>query len=1021
MACLYAIWNRSTLHLWARRAKKTATEKSNSSPFIDRNELRKLLGDHCDTLLIQDARDNSIDLLLPCLDHCIIFRTEQPAELKTSTLVKHTIPTLTFSPADAIDLLTSLPSVARHEIEPTDALQYWSRAASLVLEILAKQRFIPDVYSTPDGTYRGYWRAVVNDDAFSARLAALIATMPPVCRAFADDKGNPQAFRIIENFLYTTVDRLVRRSLEGDELAHRLQERSQASITPQTRWLAALVREDPRIEGPPEELRIITQNVHEWLAKLTPGPKLRTCRMCLRLHPPEQDQLETDELSAPWLLTLHVKALSNEDLVLDADQLFNEDSTDPLILARPFYGAKDQLREDLEKASKHFAPLSFCATQEKPTHCQLTLSETYSFLRDAVPILEGEGFTIYLPRWWRSDKPRLGMRLDLSESSSTSSSSALRLDSLLDYNWRIALGNEDVTESEIKTLAAAKTPLVRLRGRWVEVQPDEVNAALSFLEKQRSGQMSLLEALRHGYLADDLDTGLPFVGLRADGSLDALINATHMNQTVESLCAPEDFVGTLRPYQLRGLEWLRFLTRHGLGACLADDMGLGKTIQLIALWLSERENGQSPGPTLLVVPMSLVGNWHREIERFAPQLNVMVHHGLDRLTGQAFVKEVENYDVVISTYGLIPRDIDHLSAVSWYRIALDEAQNIKNPAAKQSTAVRSLNAVHRISLTGTPVENRLSELWSIMDFLIPGYLGSATNFRRRFAVPIERHRDGERAKRLRQLIQPFVLRRLKSDPGILKDLPEKMEMKVYCNLTREQAGLYEALVGDMLGQIEQAKGITRRGLILATLIKLKQICNHPALFLAEQSDAVHRSGKCDRLTEMLDEVVAEGDCALVFTQFKKMGEILKPILQDRLDREILFLHGGTSQRERDRLIERFQSEAGDAPVFILSLKAGGLGLNLTAANHVFHFDRWWNPAVEDQATDRAHRIGQKRQVQVHKYVCIGTLEERIDAMIERKRNLAEKIIGSGQEWITELSTNALRDLFTLSNEAVADD
>jgi SNF2 family DNA or RNA helicase len=399
----------------------------------------------------------------------------------------------------------------------------------------------------------------------------------------------------------------------------------------------------------------------------------------------------------------------------------------------------------------------------------------------------------------------------------------------------------------------------------------------------------------------------------------------------------------------------------------------------------------------------------------------MVHHGLERRVGREFLDDVARHDVVISTYALTHRDFEHLSAVDWHRIALDEAQNIKNPAAKQAAAVRALRAVHRVALTGTPVENRLAELWSIIDFLNPAYLGSAGDFRRRFAVPIERSHDNDRASRLRLLIRPFVLRRLKSDPLIEIDLPEKMEMKIFCNLTKEQAALYEAVVGDMLGQIDRAGGIQRRGLILAALTKLKQICNHPALFLSDGSQLPNRSGKCERLTEMLEEALAEGDRALIFTQYREMGELLKKLIEESTGRSVLFLHGGSPRAQRDAMVEQFQRGDDATPIFLLSLKAGGFGLNLTAANHVFHFDRWWNPAVEDQATDRAHRIGQTRRVQVHKFVCLGTLEERIDALLEKKRNLADRVIGSGEEWLTELSTDALRDLFALSREAVAEE
>ncbi|MCL5996209.1 MAG: SNF2-related protein [Chloroflexi bacterium] len=446
------------------------------------------------------------------------------------------------------------------------------------------------------------------------------------------------------------------------------------------------------------------------------------------------------------------------------------------------------------------------------------------------------------------------------------------------------------------------------------------------------------------------------------------------------------------------------------------------TVQLIALLLKDLEEQEQRVPTLLICPMSIVGNWQRELQRFAPSLRVMVHHGAERLSGQAFEEQVNQSDVVLTTYSLVHRDEAHLARISWDCVVLDEAQNIKNPSAKQTQAIRRLNAAHRIALTGTPVENRLSELWSIMDFLNHGYLGSAREFHTRFAHPIERYRDPGQAATLKRLIQPLVLRRLKTDQSIITDLPEKMEMKVLCNLTPEQATLYEAVVKDMLKKIESSEGIERRGLVLATLMKLKQVCNHPAHFLSDGSTLPGRSGKLARLGEMLEEALAAGDKALIFTQFAEMGTLLHNHLQDQLGREVLFLHGGTSKKQRDEMVQRFQAGVDGGrygpALFILSIKAGGVGLNLTAANRVFHFDRWWNPAVENQATDRAFRIGQQKNVQVHKFVCVGTLEERIDAMIEQKKDLAERIVGTGEGWLTEMSTDQLRDLFALSREAV---
>ncbi len=454
---------------------------------------------------------------------------------------------------------------------------------------------------------------------------------------------------------------------------------------------------------------------------------------------------------------------------------------------------------------------------------------------------------------------------------------------------------------------------------------------------------------------------------------------------------------------------------------VANNILCHNTIQLITLLLHERDKQNiSLSPTLLICPMSIVGNWHKELQRFAPSLSVMIHYGPERLSDEAFAEEARKHDMVITTYALALRDKEHLTAVDWENIVVDEAQNIKNETAKQTQAIKQLQGKYKIALTGTPVENRLSELWSIMEFLNPGYLGSGTDFRQSFAIPIERYHNPERSETLKRLIQPFVLRRLKTDKTIIQDLPDKMEMNVFCNLTQEQASLYEAVVKEMMEKIEQSDGMERRGLILSTLMKLKQVCNHPTHFLSDKSSLPRRSGKLSRLEEMLEEVLAGGEKALIFTQFAEMGDLLQQYLQERFGCEILFLHGSTPKRQRDMMVQRFQEERRGAPLFILSLKAGGVGLNLTAANHVFHFDRWWNPAVENQATDRAFRIGQTKNVQVHKFVCIGTLEERIDQMIEQKKVLAESIVGSGENWLTEMSTEQLKSLFKLSREAVGE-
>jgi hypothetical protein len=456
---------------------------------------------------------------------------------------------------------------------------------------------------------------------------------------------------------------------------------------------------------------------------------------------------------------------------------------------------------------------------------------------------------------------------------------------------------------------------------------------------------------------------------------------------------------------------------------IANSVVTHNTAQLLALALHLKAAGTLTRPVLLICPTSIVGNWQHEAARFAPDLRVLVHHGAERL-GRAdaaqFLDEIERHDLVITTYSLAPRDEATLAKAGWGAIVLDEAQNIKNVAAKQSRVVRRLSAPIRIALTGTPVENRLIEFWSIMDFLNPGYLGPYQRFQQRYANRIERRHDKAALTQLQALTRPYILRRLKSDPTIIQDLPEKIEMREYCSLTREQVSLYEAVMRDGLRQLEEnPSAMRRRGVILAMLTRLKQVCNHPAHLLDDGSPLLGRSGKLTRLEELVDELLAEGDRALIFTQFAALGARLQPYLAERFGVETLYLHGGVPRLDRTRMIERFQAEDGP-PLFILSLKAGGYGLNLTRANHVIHFDRWWNPAVENQATDRAFRIGQTRNVQVRKFVCSGTLEERIDLMIEQKRALAEQVVGTGENWITELSTEQLRDVFSLRADTLAE-
>ena len=689
-------------------------------------------------------------------------------------------------------------------------------------------------------------------------------------------------------------------------------------------------------------------------------------------------------------------------------------------------GAETQVLESLGRASRRYPALDEALQSVTPSSLDLTTQGAVDFLTVAAVDLEGAGFGVLVPQTLRGT-PHARVRPKPSTPSDGQVVPAgFGLDEIVQFDLSLALGDESIDVAELAQLAELKAPLVRLRGRWVHVQPDEIARLVAAIERHSmSGgpQATVRDLIHAGLGLAELDAEVPIeVGgddawLRdlVAGSLGFDVSDYH------SIPTPAGIAGTLRDYQERGLGWLSFMDRLGLGACLADDMGLGKTIQLLSLLVAEREAEaggatQPAAPTLLVAPMSLVGNWQKEAARFAPRLSVHIHHGVDR-AGDDFVERVAGFDIVLTTYAIAARDRDVLAQVRWGRVVLDEAQNIKNARTKASVALRSLDAGTRIALTGTPVENRLSELWSILDFCNPGLLGPAKTFHDRFAIPIERYQDAESTKMLSDVVGPFILRRTKTDPEIAAGLPEKTEIKAYCTLTKEQASLYQATVDDLLAKIEESEGIERRGLVLAMMLRLKQVCNHPAQLLADNSEVPGRSGKLAHLEETLAEVLAIGEKALIFTQFVTMGEMLTSHLARRFGVEVLFLHGGVGRTTRDAMVQSFNSDNGP-PIFVLSLKAGGTGLNLTAANHVIHFDRWWNPAVEDQASDRAFRIGQTRNVQVRKLICSGTLEERIDEMIDRKKALAGSVISSGESWLTELSTAELADVIALGRDAV---
>jgi superfamily II DNA or RNA helicase len=637
---------------------------------------------------------------------------------------------------------------------------------------------------------------------------------------------------------------------------------------------------------------------------------------------------------------------------------------------------------------------------------ELTEDEVIDLLTKKGDKLLASGVTLELPAWCRRGvtAPQLNMR-------TSDGSGVLSLSDLLDFDWTVSLGDEiTLTPDEFQRLVDQKRPLIRLRDRWILLSPDDLAIAAKTIPKR--GRLTLAEAMQ--FAMGESPEGWMETAITFPRELEERVHRLFRKEAIKPLNEPEEFSGELRHYQKIGAAWLLMLDEACMGGCLADDMGLGKTIQVIAYLLERRakEGAENHSPILIITPMSVLGTWKREIKRFAPTLRCDIHHGTERRREDTFTAFVKENEIILTSYALLVRDFEMISRIHWKVVILDEAQNIKNPASKQSRAARKIRSDIRFALTGTPIENRLAELWSIMEFLNPGYLGSHERFQKRFAIPIEKGKSERKAEILKRIISPFLLRRMKTDEGIAADLPEKMESKVYCRITTEQAVAYQAVVDTLIQDLDTLHGFAKRGRILATLTRLKQVCNHPDLLHPHPELTEGRSGKIERLYEILQEILDNGEKALIFTQYASFGELIRDDLRRMFSCEVLFLSGKTTRSRREEMIHQFQS-VGGPPLFILSLKAGGTGITLTHATHVIHLDRWWNPAVENQATDRTYRIGQKENVQIHLMISEGTIEEKIDLLLEGKKRLAEAVIGGGEDWIGELSDDEIKTLLRL--------
>jgi len=871
--------------------------------------------------------------------------------------------------AEALPMLLNADSVPRMR----GSVRVWAAAAAAGVGLVARGRLLPTVgHGDAD-----VWRAGPLDPADLSWLRELAAAFPPTAHALAIPGSRPMRLRspesLVRDFWDAIADTIVRSPA--------------AARTTASPVFAAVA---PTAVG----------DLADWLADTTEG-LAAGARLGLRIEAiPGQDAGDADagevvEVPVPaFRLVLQLRSTADPSLIVDAAALWSQPET---VLARFGPQAEADLLLALRRGAAAWPPLAAALVQVSPAAIDLDDDALTSLLGTAAEELAGVGIEVLWPSSLVDDG--LKLRASVTPAPGKLTEAGFGLGALLDFRWQLTLDGAVLDAEEIAALAEAKRPLIRLRGRWVVLDP----ALLDRLRRPPRTRMRTTEALG-AVLAGTAEIDGEMVEVTAEGPLaDLAARVAAFGAAPEPADPPPGLAATLRPYQQRGLAWLAGMCDSGLGGCLADDMGLGKTIQIIALHLHRRD--LKAGPTLVVCPASLLGTWEREIRRFAPDIPVRRFHG-----GGRHLADLAADEVVLVTYGVVLRDSARLAEADWGLVVADEAQHAKNPLSRTARELRSLPAPARIALTGTPVENRLSELWAILDWTTPGLLGHLEGFTRRVAAPIEIYRDPDTTKRFASLVRPFLLRRRKTDPGIAPELPRKTETDQFVPLTAEQVTLYEAMVRETMQAIETAAGIERAGLVFKLLTGLKQICNHPAQYLKQPGPLTGRSGKLAAFDELTGTILANGESMLVFTQYTQMATLLQRHLDARGIRS-LFLHGGVPVRRREEMVAEFQ--AGAAPVFLLSLKAGGTGLTLTRATHVLHYDRWWNPAVEDQATDRAYRIGQDRPVQVHRLIAEGTLEDRIAALLEKKRDLADAVVGSGERWIAELSDDELTELVSL--------
>ncbi|MEN8908027.1 MAG: DEAD/DEAH box helicase [Clostridiales bacterium] len=934
-------------------------------------------------------------------------------------LSKYRIKGLIYEAYDVIDILrkfddkiTDNKENFRSNFKLSGQIIYWIKTLNFIQELLIKKKYYPYLENDKKDSIKTIWRLYTGEIEDKKKFNILMENLPFLCRLYFNTKDKNfipiEKKEIMDQFIDYIINYYVK-SLNLEE-----------SISPKTifgKWIKTLFSKHEFFDYKSEH-EILLSEYNKWFKVVLNEDIDLEFNTCFKVLPPKG-------LSKKWTIEYNFRA-NKDKIIISAKDIWNESDKIYNYLSYFFENPKEKLINDLYKASLIYTPFSRSLKMQTPVNIKLELDDVYDFLTNYAQKLQDNDFYVMVPSFWNKEtsfKIDLDIKNsndDYEQNENLKDKSKLNLGQILDYEWNVSVNDVDLNEKELKRLANTKVPFMKINGNWVKLTPEQLTN-FKLLWEEHKKEIKINDLLKDKLEGKSHFKGIKLGNIDREDSIEEFLETMSDINKIDLIDEPVGLEAKLRKYQKLGFSWLVYLREKNIGACLADDMGLGKTIQLISLLVYERENSITELPTLIVCPTSLIGNWNKEISKFAPSLKVFIHHGNHRKSSDKFRNIVSDNNVVITSFLVVQKDEKLLNTVKWSGLILDEAQNIKNSGTKQTRAIKRIKSEYKIALTGTPVENKLSELWSIMDFINKGYLGSEKEFDHVFASPIENGKNSDIGNKLKKLISPFVLRRLKTDSEIVRSLPDKNESKEYCTLTKEQAALYKAVVKDMLYKIDKSEGIERKGMVLASLSKLKQICNHPVHYLKDNTNLDKRSGKLNRLLEMLEKIVVNGDKALIFTQFTEMGYFLEKSIKDNLDLDVLFLHGGISRKERDNMVKTFQSDDMKKPIFILSLKAGGVGITLTKANHVFHYDRWWNPAVENQATDRAFRLGQRKDVWVHKFVCNGTLEEKIDKIIEDKKILAENIIGSGDEWLTEMSDDELKKLIDLEENSLLEE